>query len=109
MSGVWVQVSEFRHKWYPSEEAYERAMGRGRESLSANVIDDTMPATWHPVTGEVFESKSRFRAVTRAAGCIEVGNELLSKQPERKPDSIPKEELREAIHRSLDVHGHRRD
>lgn len=108
MGGYWVQLSEFRHRWYPSKEAYERACGSG-ESLSANVIDDTMPACEHPCTGEMMDSKSRFREVTKAFGCVEVGNDVLTKAPERKYQPMPKEEVREAILRSLDLHGHRRD
>lgn len=39
------------------------------------VIEDTMDAVAHPVTGKLMDSKSEFRKVTRAAGCVEVGNE----------------------------------
>lgn len=34
---------------------------------------DEMPPTRHPVTGEYFTSKKRFRAVTKARGYEEVG------------------------------------
>lgn len=40
-----------------------------------NLSSDCMEATKHPVTGKVFTSKSKFRAETRAVGCVEVGNE----------------------------------
>lgn len=40
------------------------------------VISDTMPAMRHPITQKVMDSKSSFRAVTRAHGCVEVGNEV---------------------------------
>lgn len=36
-------------------------------------INDEMPATKHPITGEYFTSKSKFRAVTKAHGAEEVG------------------------------------
>lgn len=41
------------------------------------VISDTLPggALRHPITGKLMDSKSQFRAVTRAHGCVEVGNE----------------------------------
>jgi hypothetical protein len=39
------------------------------------VISDTMNAMRHPATGKLMDSKSRFRAVTRAHGCVEVGND----------------------------------
>lgn len=108
-SGVWVQISEFRHKWYPTKEAYKRAIGELSSESHVYIIDDTMPGTEHPVTGEVIDSKSRFREVTREHGCIEVGNELLSQSPARKPEGLPKEVVKEAIIRSLDIHGHRSD
>lgn len=43
----------------------------------AFVISDTMQAMRHPVTGKLMDSKSQFRAITRAAGCVEVGNETM--------------------------------
>jgi hypothetical protein len=36
------------------------------------VIQDTIDATWHPATGQKFESKSAFRRVTKEKGYIEV-------------------------------------
>ncbi len=39
------------------------------------VISDSMPAMRHPSTGKLMDSKSQFRAVTRAHGCVEVGND----------------------------------
>ena len=41
----------------------------------AYVISDTMDALRHPITGRLMDSKSQFRSVTRAHGCVEVGNE----------------------------------
>lgn len=42
-----------------------------------HVISDTMPAMRHPITGKLMDSKSSFRAITRAHGCVEVGNETM--------------------------------
>jgi hypothetical protein len=42
---------------------------------SHSIITDTMPETWHPADGKHYDSKSKFRRVTRARGCIEVGTE----------------------------------
>lgn len=48
-------------------------------------IQDEMPPTRHPVTGEVFTSKAKFREVTRALGFEEVGNDYDNGyEPERK-------------------------
>ncbi len=47
-----------------------------RESKALDLfIQDEMPETRHPVTGEYFTSKSKFRAVTRALGYEEIGND----------------------------------
>lgn len=48
------------------------------------VISDTMDPLVHPATGRLMDSKSQFRAITRAAGCVEVGNE--TQRDTRKPE-----------------------
>lgn len=40
-----------------------------------HLIRDGMDATWHPADGKLYDSKHRFRAATKAAGCIEVGDQ----------------------------------
>lgn len=40
------------------------------------LIRDSMDALVHPATGAVIDSKSAFRAVTKAHGLVEVGNEV---------------------------------
>jgi hypothetical protein len=39
------------------------------------VVSDYLPELKHPITGKRMDSKSQFRAVTRAYGCVEVGND----------------------------------
>lgn len=41
------------------------------------VISDTMQPMRHPITGKLMDSKSKFRAITRANNCVEVGNEVM--------------------------------
>jgi hypothetical protein len=52
------------------------------------VIADEMPATRHMADGNVYTSKRKFRAVTRAHGCVEVGNDpaMLRRKPKPAPD-----------------------
>ena len=45
-------------------------------NVAPYVISDTMPAAEH-VDGRFYESKAAFRAVTRAHGLTEVGNEKI--------------------------------
>ena len=47
-------------------------------SKRGSVIADEMPPTKHPITGEIFTSKSKFREVTRRHGCVEIGDSHLS-------------------------------
>jgi len=55
----------------PKHEAEPPGGGSG----GVYVISDTMVALRHPITGRIMDSKSQFRSVTRAHGCVEVGNE----------------------------------
>lgn len=48
-----------------------------RSALPAPMLAlDTMDALWHPTTGQMIESKSEFRAITKAHGGEEVGNDV---------------------------------
>jgi len=51
-----------------------------------HVIRDSMDATWHPADNRIYDSKAKFRAVTRAHGCTEVGDE---RQIPRAPERVP--------------------
>jgi hypothetical protein len=66
------------------------------------VISDTMPMTRHMATGEYFSSKSEFRKATKAAGCIEVGNDSSVMNP-KKRNRIPLDrgKRREDIRRTI--------
>lgn len=88
--------------WPPSKEPGESSRGfyvfRNGEFLSgadlilkqrnesAFVIQDTMDPTIHPCDpfGAPIESKSQFRAITKANGCEEVGNDRNKTRPEPK-------------------------
>ena len=64
------------------------------KARSASVIQDSMEPTWHPCTGEKIDSKSRFRQITKAHGCVEVGNEKLVDRTHERIDSNVRDELR---------------
>lgn len=65
---------------------YSRQPAPKRSGLSAPmVISDGMPETQHPCTGQYMSSKSAFRAVTKAHGCIEIGNDPARHRPRQKP------------------------
>lgn len=66
------------------------------------MILDTMPPTEH-VDGKHYTSKSQFRAVTKARGFVEVGDDPgRFKKPERqKPDRAA---IKEAVHKAVAQH-----
>lgn len=59
------------------------------------VLRDQMDGLLHPVTGKIVDSKSEFRAMTKAAGCIEVGNEV------QKPRPRPREDLTKDVAKAV--------
>lgn len=69
MRGTWVMR---RGRLVRKENAAPLNTGRP----APQVISDTMQALRHPITGKPMDSKSQFRSVTRAHGCVEVGNEV---------------------------------
>jgi hypothetical protein len=66
-----------------------------------NVITDTMEPTRHMANGRYYDSKSKFRAVTKAHGCVEVGNETATMLKERKPVELDRRQRREDIHKAI--------
>ena len=67
----------------------EKHLAPLRESRAFAVVGDGMDPAVHPANGKVYDSKSRFRAESRARGLEEIGNEYraLTERPrhERPP------------------------
>ncbi len=60
---------------------------------------DSMSAAVHPATGQVLDSKSRFREVTKAHGLVEVGNDCQNSQKTPvQHDVSRKKDIADAIH-----------
>lgn len=68
---------------------------------AAYVISDEMPATRHMATNEMFTSKAKFRQATRAANCIEIGNETATLLKPRKPIQLSREQRVQEIKRVI--------
>jgi hypothetical protein len=49
--------------------------GETEVEVRTTIINDEMPSTVHPANGQRFTSKRKFREMTRAAGCVEVGDQ----------------------------------
>jgi hypothetical protein len=67
---------------------------------ACHYISDIMDPTRHMATGRMFDSKKRFRAETRAAGCVEVGDQK-DYGKRRAPPKLDKRERVEHIKRSI--------
>lgn len=62
-------------------------------------IRDEMSETEHPCDGRSYTSKSAFRAVTKAHGCIEVGTDPARFQTPSKP-KIDRNEIRASLEKA---------
>lgn len=68
---------------------------------ATNVITDEMQPTRHMADGHYYTSKHRFREATKAAGCIEVGNETSTLMKPRAPVQLDRQKRRDDIRRAL--------
>ena len=72
-----------------------------KHGKASYVISDEMPETRHMADGKHYTSKARFRQATRAAGCIEVGNETSTLLKPRKPITLSRADRRDAIRHAI--------
>ena len=86
------------------EEAYtynDKEAVIGNRSVKAYVVSDTMDATRHMCDGKYYDSKQKFRATTKAHGCVEVGNEVPVMTRPRKPVELDRRQRRDDIKRTI--------
>ena len=69
--------------------------------LVPSIISDEMPPTRHMVDCKMYTSKSEFRKATKAAGCVEVGNETSTLTKPRSPVPLSREKRRDDIRRAV--------
>lgn len=72
-----------------------------RGDKASFVISDEMPETRHMADGKTYTSKAKFREVTRAFGCVEVGNETSTLLKPRAPVVLDRGQRREAIQQAI--------
>lgn len=92
--------------WVKTERGWRKSYGIQRSPSAARsdlpmprVISDTMDPTEH-VDGRFYDSKSAFRAVTKANGLVEVGNDNIHRKPPEKPKGDPRAR-REAVQKAV--------
>lgn len=84
--------------WHDLDEPWPVACAPRTKSGTVYVISDTMDPLRHMGTGEIIDSKAKFRSATRASGCVEIGNEPIK---ERKPIAIDRGKRRDDIRRAI--------
>jgi hypothetical protein len=84
-------------KWHDPEDwpVKCRSTSKGQ---APNVISDNIEPLKHHATGRLISSKRAFSKETRAAGCIELGNEPIRA---RVPVALDRRERREAIQKAI--------
>ena len=88
-------------KWHDLDKPWPCALRLRRFSSQKmpSIISDTMEPTKHHATGKMISSKREFSKETRAAGCIELGNEQIRpRAPVKLERAARREAIREAIY-----------
>lgn len=73
----------------------------GNKRITMNFISDTMEPTRHMANGKYYTSKKAFRAATKDAGCIEIGNDTKSLLKPRKKVKLDRRQRREDIKKAI--------
>jgi len=74
----------------------------GNQPIYINYISDSMDPTRHMINGRYYESKSKFRQITKDAGCIEVGNETETMLKPKKQIISTKQERVDSIKKAIE-------
>lgn len=65
------------------------------------VISDSMPDLRHMADGKYYSSKAKFREITKAHDCVELGNDSSLFTP-RKPKLLDRDKRRRDVKQALD-------
>lgn len=84
--------------WHDVDEPWPSACAPKAKTWAVGVISDVMPAAKHHGTGEILDSKSKFRAATKASGCVEIGNEAIKP---RAPIALSRGKRRDDIRKAI--------
>ena len=79
---------------------FDKAVAKRSSLPSPFIASDTMEPVQHPCDGKFYSSKAKFRSITKAHGCIEVGNDPARLRPKAKtkPDRAG---IREALKNAI--------
>ena len=96
----WVELNDDYYVYLPQTDPDNVATIDGQR-ICMNYISDHMDETRHMANGKYYTSKSSFRKATKAAGCIEVGNDPSIIPKARKPIVMDRRKRREDIRSAL--------
>lgn len=85
--------------WVPYEDELNATIGNRK--VNVYVQSDCMEPTRHMADGKHYTSKAKFRQATKAAGCVEIGNETTTVLKPRKPIELDRRARREDIRKSI--------
>ena len=88
---------------YRNGELVEKSLAvpKHQSGSATHVIRDEMEPTKHMADGQMYTSKAKFREATRAAGCVEVGNETATLLKPRQRVELSREQRRNEIRRAI--------
>lgn len=89
------EVSRITYVWVDGK-CIEKSEAHEARQRGPYIQSDNLTPMRHPITGKLMDSKSQFRAITRAHGCVEVGNEQ-----QRDTRRIDMPDLKSDIARSI--------
>lgn len=84
--------------WHDLDEPWPAKCAPKAKVSTVYIISDTMIPLKHMGTGQVIDSKAKYRQATRASGCIELGNEPIKP---RVPVKLDSGQRREAIRKTI--------
>jgi hypothetical protein len=99
-SGRWEQIAEGRWRW---QSSFQPPPPQRSDLPCPNIISDEMPPT-EQVDGRHYTSKRAFRAVGRALGLTEVGNEKFKPRVRPSQSRETKAARRRTLERALAEH-----
>jgi hypothetical protein len=95
------------YRWNTTTRTFdELGVEKPKDVAAPYVQQDSMAPTWHPADGQMYESKSAFRAATKASGCVEVGNDKHTKEkPRERVDKVSNNTIERALREAKEMHG----
>lgn len=94
-------MTKIVYVWDDEQKKFvDRATRAASVAPKVHIINDSMEPTWHPCDGQYYDSKRKFRAVTKAHGKTEVGNDPAFLREDSRSEKQYEQKTIEAIKRA---------